>query len=159
MIEELKETAVRCNTFAEYLTARGLYMLAGANIWPWHKGYKQPAPEEPNCPYYGWEQCGFLKHIVYVPDSQVISLKELAAKVLGFTDQALSEESPPCETEETISVAILHARVNTVEATTVMEFSGKSWEALSDEEKRLTMNEYLPDVVDIWVTEGDTEND
>lgn len=89
IIEELKNTAVRCDTMAEYMAAAGLYQMAGAPIWPWHKGYKSPEADHHNAPFYGWEECGFLKQIFPMnsdsTNPRLITMKELAETVLNRT--------------------------------------------------------------------------
>lgn len=72
----VKETAVKCDTFSDYLIVRGLYLKAGCPHWPWHKGYVKPDDDIHHTPYYGWEDCGFLKHIGCRPE-KVITLRQL----------------------------------------------------------------------------------
>jgi hypothetical protein len=82
MIKKLQHTAVKCENLGQYFTVRGLYMLAGAEIWPWHKGYKQPEMDVHETPFYGWENSGFMKHIFPVPESLIITIEQLAFAVL-----------------------------------------------------------------------------
>jgi len=58
----LINTSVEVKTPIEYGMTLAAYMIAGAEVWAWHKGYKPLDKEE--CPHhlYGWEECGFLKH-------------------------------------------------------------------------------------------------
>jgi len=75
-IPELRDTAVKCESMADYNIVMSLYFRAGCGRWPWHKGYKDPESDEHECPYYGWEHAGFMKHIICAP-ANVITLKQL----------------------------------------------------------------------------------
>lgn len=59
-MSELKGKSVQVTSPIEYGIALASFMIAGANIWPWHKGYK-PLDEEDTHHTYAWEDCGFLK--------------------------------------------------------------------------------------------------
>ncbi|MFA0012061.1 hypothetical protein AB4391_01745 [Vibrio lentus] len=58
----LLETSVEVKGPVEYGMTLAAYLIAGANVWPWHKGYKPLDTEECSHHLYGWEECGFLKH-------------------------------------------------------------------------------------------------
>lgn len=78
-ISELMGTSVRCDNKADYHIVATLYYRAGCQPWPWHKGYKRPDLEEPenDCPYYGWEHAGFMKHIWPPAPESIITLRQL----------------------------------------------------------------------------------
>ncbi len=85
--DDLFETCVRCETFEEYQEVYRLYLEAGCNIWPWHMGFKpynSEDDEENDCPYYGWDHCGFLKHIRSTGGREIISLQDLKATVRKY---------------------------------------------------------------------------
>jgi len=81
-IPELFEKVVRCDNYSDYLIVKAMFLKAGAGEWPWHKGYKNPAIDIHECPYYGWEHAGFMKHIFKPSEVQVISLSELISIVM-----------------------------------------------------------------------------
>ncbi|MBH14173.1 MAG: hypothetical protein CMF37_14770 [Leeuwenhoekiella sp.] len=81
-IPELFEKAVRCESYCDYLIIKAMFLRAGAGEWPWHSGYKNPASDIHECPYYGWEHAGFMKHIFKPSEVQVISLGELISIVM-----------------------------------------------------------------------------
>lgn len=56
----VKNTTVEVRNEIEYGMALAAYTLAGANVWPWHKGYK-PLDEDQTHHLYAWDDCGFLK--------------------------------------------------------------------------------------------------
>ena len=56
----VKNTTVEVRNEIEYGMALAAYTLAGANVWPWHKGYK-PLDEDQTHHLYTWDDCGFLK--------------------------------------------------------------------------------------------------
>ncbi|MGF1905309.1 hypothetical protein [Aliivibrio salmonicida] len=56
----VKNTTVEVRNEIEYGMALAAYTLVGANIWPWHKGYK-PLDEDQTHHLYAWDDCGFLK--------------------------------------------------------------------------------------------------
>jgi hypothetical protein len=85
--DDLFETCVRCETFEEYQEVYRLYLEAGCNIWPWHTGFKpydKNDDELNDCPYYGWEHCGFLKHIRSKGSRKELSIHELKAFVRKY---------------------------------------------------------------------------
>lgn len=57
------ETTVEVRTPIEYGIALAAYVMAGANVWPWHKGYKERDSEECAHHLYGWEPAGFMKQV------------------------------------------------------------------------------------------------
>lgn len=59
-MSELKGKSVQVTNPVEYGMALASFVIAGANVWPWHKGYK-PLGEEESHHTYVWEDCGFLK--------------------------------------------------------------------------------------------------
>ena len=63
-LEAIKGTSTEVKSQIEYGMTLAAYMIAGANLWPWHKGYKPRDTEECSHHLYGWEECGFLKHAV-----------------------------------------------------------------------------------------------
>ncbi|HDY7868834.1 TPA: hypothetical protein RQK36_003932 [Vibrio vulnificus] len=58
----LINTSVEVKGPVEYGMTLAAYMIAGADVWPWHKGYKPLDTEECSHHLYGWEECGFMKH-------------------------------------------------------------------------------------------------
>ena len=56
-------TSVEVRNAKEYGIALAAYSLAGANVWPWHKGYQERDAEECSHHLYGWNRAGFMKHI------------------------------------------------------------------------------------------------
>lgn len=57
------ETSVEIRNSKEYGIALAAYVIAGADVWPWHKGYQERDEEECSHHLYGWERAGFMKHI------------------------------------------------------------------------------------------------
>lgn len=51
--------------------------------------------------------------------------------------------------------AMLHARMNDTENKVDLGVTHEAFEQMNDEEKRQIIGEYLADVVDIFVTNGD----
>lgn len=60
-LEAIKGTSTEVHNPIEYGMTLAAYLIAGANIWPWHKGYKE-LDEDQAHHLYGWEERGFLKH-------------------------------------------------------------------------------------------------
>lgn len=77
LIADLYRTAVRCSTLETYNKVRSLYWQAGVNVWPWHKGFKHPSDDEHNCPWYGFEYQGFMKHIHTVGECHRLTVNQL----------------------------------------------------------------------------------
>lgn len=55
------DTCVEVRSRQEYCIALSAYLLAGAEIWPFHKGYAERDLEECSHHVYGWEPAGFMK--------------------------------------------------------------------------------------------------
>jgi hypothetical protein len=60
-LSDLKDTSVEVRTREEYDLAKATYLSAGAEVWPFHRGYKERDTEEHGHHIYTWEECGFLK--------------------------------------------------------------------------------------------------
>ncbi len=60
LFKQFKGKSVEVRTPAEYGVMLGAFMSIGANIWPYHKGYK-PLEEDETHHTYAWEDCGILK--------------------------------------------------------------------------------------------------
>ena len=78
----LQGKSVKCDSVLDYMLVKALFHRAGAPAWPWHKGYKEPDTDIHECPYYGWEPAGFMKHIFKPGSSEVITLDSLIRHVM-----------------------------------------------------------------------------
>jgi len=78
--------AVKCDNHADYLLVKVFFHRAGAPVWPWHKGYKDPDSDIHECPYYGWEDAGFMKHTFKPSSHDIITLDTLINHVMYDKD-------------------------------------------------------------------------
>lgn len=107
---ELKGKSVEVTNPIEYGVALAAFMIAGANIWPWHKGYK-PLDEEDTHHTYAWEDCGFLKmagvfesmqgdykspmELVKIVHEQLTSITKQRDDVITIIEELLDNEYIP----------------------------------------------------------------
>lgn len=89
------ETSVEVRSSHDYCVALAAYMLSGANVWPWHRGYKQRDPEECDHHVYGWEPAGFMKYAGCIESSAGTYQKadDLMAAVIDHIRQQLPATS------------------------------------------------------------------
>lgn len=59
-MNELKGKSVQVTNPIEYGVALASFIISGATVWPWHKGYK-PLGDDQSHHTYVWEDCGFMK--------------------------------------------------------------------------------------------------
>lgn len=90
---KLFETAVRCETLADYYIVAGLYIKAGCNVWPWHKGFKEPSEDKHEAPFYGWEPEGFMKLRFPVTGDKLLTIPQLFNIVHGGAHQSHRKEA------------------------------------------------------------------
>lgn len=57
---KIKGKSVEVKNPIEYGMVLASFLIAGAKIWPWHKGYKVLGDEDTHHTY-AWEDCGLLK--------------------------------------------------------------------------------------------------